>query len=95
MQNKAESVVDCAIVEHGLVATLVSQNPDTNKDESLEHAVESIQGASQRERRYILDLGSHVEHGRNEGDVSHDVAHGGGRRLVEAVLGDGGSQSVN
>jgi len=49
VHDETKSVVGSAVVEHGLVTALVSQNPDTDKDESLEDTVESPQGASQSE----------------------------------------------
>lgn len=49
VHDKTESVVGGAIVEHGLVTTLMSENPDTDKDESLENAVKSPQGTSESE----------------------------------------------
>ena len=95
VHDKTECVVDGAVVEHGLVTALVGQNPDTDKDEALEDTVEGPQGASQSECWCILNLAAHVEDGADKGNVSHDVAHGSAGRLLEAVLGDCGSQRVN
>lgn len=49
MHNETECVVGGTIVEHGLVTTLMSKNPDTDEDETLENAVKSPQGASEGE----------------------------------------------
>ena len=75
VHDKTECVVGGTIVEHGLVTTFMSKNPDTDEDESLENAVKSPQGASESERRCVLDLSTHVEHGADKDDVSHNVAH--------------------
>lgn len=95
MHDEAECVVGGTVVEHGLVTALVGQNPDTDKNESLEDAVEGPKGASQSESGCILDLAAHVEHSADKSNVSHDVAHRSASRLLEAVLGDCGSQRVN
>lgn len=75
VHDETECVVGGAVVEHGLVTALMSQNPDTDKDKSLENTVESPQGASQSEGWCVLDLAAHVEDGADKSNVSHDVAH--------------------
>lgn len=74
VQNESEGVVDSAVVEHGLVATFVSQNPDTDKNETLEDAVESPQSAPQSEERYVLDLSSHVKNCEDQCNIACNVA---------------------
>lgn len=49
VHDKTECIVGGAIVEHGLVAALVGQDPDTDKYEALEDTVESPKSASQGE----------------------------------------------
>lgn len=95
MHDETECVVGGAIVEHGLVTALVGQDPDTDKNESLEDAVEGPEGASQSESGCVLNLASHVEYSADKSDVSHNVAHRSASRLLEAVLGDCGSQRVD
>jgi len=95
VHDETECVVGSTVVEHGLVTALVGQNPDTDKNESLEDTVEGPESTSQSESRCVLDLTAHVEHGADKSNVSHDVAHRSAGRLLEAVLGDCGPQRVN
>ena len=90
--DPTNSVVQDLGGREGLVTTLVSQNPDTGSNHTLDNSVQGPQGdASGHERN---GLGSdivveEVKDGAQNGKVTENIVQAGDGGPVEAVRGDG------
>lgn len=92
VKNPAGDIVDESRIGEGTVATLVSNNPKTSAEETLEDGVDGPETSTGGSGGDVL--GSHkvvpdAEGGSKEDNVAKDVSVSLESRALEAVLGDG------
>jgi hypothetical protein len=98
MADPADSVIQNLGGGESLVATLVSQNPDTGTDHTLDNGIDGPQDHSRRQRGdgFRSDIVVEgIEDGRQDGNIAEDIVQAGGGTALIAMSGDGVSDLLD
>lgn len=90
VKEPASHVVELAVEREGTVTALVTENPDTGAEETLNKAVGHPSGDAEVLILNARDVGqSSPDEGADHGEVADDIVVRGDERGLEAVGGDG------